>query len=68
MRVCQHVKGVYALGGVINNGKLIIGTVDGPMLNEAECKFCGSCIEVCPTGALKDKDKNRLKEFSDFVP
>jgi NADPH-dependent glutamate synthase beta subunit-like oxidoreductase/NAD-dependent dihydropyrimidine dehydrogenase PreA subunit len=68
VRVCQHVKGVYALGGVINEGKPIIGTVNGPMLNEAECKFCGSCVEVCPTGALKDKDKIRLKEFSEFVP
>ncbi|RKY98097.1 MAG: hypothetical protein DRQ13_03915, partial [Ignavibacteriae bacterium] len=68
VRVCQHVKGVYALGGVINDGKLIIGTVNGPMLNEAECKFCGSCVEVCPTGALKDKDKIRLKEFSEFIP
>jgi len=68
VRVCQHVKGVYALGGVINNDKLIIGTVNGPMLNEAECKFCGSCVEVCPTGALQDKAKPRLKEFSELVP
>jgi len=68
VRVCQHVKGVYALGGVINNNKLIIGTVNGPMLNEAECKFCGSCVEVCPTGALQDKDKPKLKDFSELVP
>ncbi|MGD8306370.1 MAG: FAD-dependent oxidoreductase [Ignavibacteria bacterium] len=68
VRMCQHVKGVYALGGVINNNKLIIGTVNGPMLDEAECKFCGSCVEVCPTGALKDKDRARLKEFSDYLP
>jgi NADPH-dependent glutamate synthase beta subunit-like oxidoreductase/Fe-S-cluster-containing dehydrogenase component len=68
VRVCQHVKGVFALGAVINNEKLVIGTVDGPMLNNAECKFCGSCVEVCPTGALKDKKKPRLKEFSEFVP
>jgi NADPH-dependent glutamate synthase beta subunit-like oxidoreductase len=68
VRVCQYVKGVYALGNVINEGKLVIGTVNGPMLNEAECKFCGSCIEVCPTGALRDKEKIRLKEFSELVP
>ncbi len=67
VRVCQHVKGVYALGGVINNDKLIIGTVNGPMLNEAECKFCGSCVEVCPTGALLDRAKPKLKEFSELV-
>jgi NADPH-dependent glutamate synthase beta subunit-like oxidoreductase len=68
VRVCQHVKGVYALGGVINAGRLIIGSVNGPKLYEAECKFCGSCVEVCPTGALQDKEKVRLKEFSDLVP
>jgi formate dehydrogenase beta subunit len=68
VRVCQSVKGVYALGGVINEGKLVIGTVNGPKLYEAECKFCGSCVEVCPTGALQDKEKIRLKEFSDLIP
>jgi len=68
IRVCQHVKGVYALGGVINDDKFIIGTVNGPMLNEAECKFCGSCVEVCPTGAIQDKDKPKLKEFSELIP
>lgn len=68
VRVCQYVKGVYALGGVINDNKLIIGTVNGPMLNEAECKFCGSCVEVCPTGALLDKAKPKLKKFSELVP
>lgn len=68
VRVCRQVKGVYALGGVIIEGKLIIGTVDGPKLYEAECKFCGSCVEVCPTGALQDKKKVRLKQFSELVP
>ena len=68
VRVCQHVKGVYALGGVINDNNLIIGSVNGPMLNEAECKFCGSCVEVCPTGALQDKGKAKLKEFSELIP
>jgi NADPH-dependent glutamate synthase beta subunit-like oxidoreductase/NAD-dependent dihydropyrimidine dehydrogenase PreA subunit len=68
VRVCQQIKGVYALGGVINDDKLIIGTVNGPMLNEAECKFCGSCVEVCPTGAIQDKDKPKLKEFSELIP
>jgi formate dehydrogenase beta subunit len=68
VRVCQQVKGVYALGAVIKNGGLVIGTVNGPMLNEAECRFCGSCVEVCPTGAIMDKRSPRIKEYQDFVP
>ncbi|MBM2813447.1 MAG: sudA 1 [Ignavibacteria bacterium] len=68
VRVCQQVKGVYALGAVIHDGKLTIGTVNGPMLDDAECKFCGSCVEVCPTGALMDKNGPRLKSKANFVP
>ncbi len=68
VRVCQHVKGVYALGGVISEGKLVVGTVNGPKLYEAECRFCGSCVEVCPTGALQDKEKVRLKAYADLIP
>ncbi|MCL5991132.1 MAG: FAD-dependent oxidoreductase, partial [Bacteroidetes bacterium] len=68
VRVCQQVKGVYALGAVIQNGELKIGTVDGPLLDNAACRFCGSCVEVCPTGAIMDKVSPRLKEYKDFVP
>ena len=68
VRVCQQVKGVYALGAVIQNGELKIGTVDGPLLDNAACKYCGSCVEVCPTGAIMDKVSPRLKEYKDFVP
>jgi len=68
VRVCQTVKGVYALGAVINDGKLVVGTVNGPMLDNAECKFCGSCVEVCPTGAIQDKNKPRLTEIDELVP
>ncbi|MBI5323816.1 MAG: FAD-dependent oxidoreductase [Ignavibacteriae bacterium] len=68
VRVCQQVKGVYALGAVINDGKLVVGTVDGPLLDNAACRFCGSCVEVCPTGAIMDKASPRLKDYKDFVP
>ncbi len=26
-------------------------------LAEAACRFCGACTEVCPTGAIQDKDE-----------
>jgi len=34
----------------------VVGTAFGHSLKDAGCKFCGACIEVCPTGALRDKD------------
>ena len=29
---------------------------DGPLEN-SECTFCGTCVEICPTGALFERDK-----------
>ena len=54
VRVCQDVQGVGALGFIYQDGEVVVGTI-GPSLKESGCKFCGACIEVCPTGALKDK-------------
>ncbi len=68
VRACQQLRNVYALGAVINNGKLVIGTVGGKYLSEADCRFCGACVEVCPTGAIQDKRKPRLKEATDYLP
>ncbi len=68
VRACQQLRNVYALGAVINNGKLVIGTVKGKYLSESDCRFCGACVEVCPTGAIQDKRKPRLKETLDYLP
>jgi len=54
VRVCQELQGVDALGFIYQDGEVVVGTI-GPSLKESRCKFCGACIEVCPTGALKDK-------------
>ena len=55
VRVCQDLRGVEALGFVYKDGEVFVGTV-APTLEESGCKFCGACIEVCPTGALTDKE------------
>jgi NADPH-dependent glutamate synthase beta subunit-like oxidoreductase len=34
-----------------------IGTGSHSSLAEAGCRFCGACVEVCPTGALRDKEE-----------
>jgi len=55
VRACQELRGVQALGFVYRNGEVFVGTVS-PTLRESACKFCGACVEVCPTGALMDKE------------
>jgi NADPH-dependent glutamate synthase beta subunit-like oxidoreductase/Pyruvate/2-oxoacid:ferredoxin oxidoreductase delta subunit len=55
VRICRDVMGVDALSFVFSNGETIVGSI-APTLKESGCKFCGACVEVCPTGALSDKD------------
>ena len=56
VRACYELRGVGILS-FINRGKeTYVGTAFDKSLAEADCRFCGACIEVCPTGALTDKD------------
>ena len=67
VRVCQDVRGVNALGFVYSNGETIVGSI-APTLKESGCKFCGACVEVCPTGALSDKDILWAERENTLVP
>lgn len=54
LRVCRDLRGVGALGYVVNQGRIAVGTL-GPSYAQSGCRFCLSCVEVCPTGALSPK-------------
>ncbi len=67
VRICRDVRGVDALGFVFSDGETIVGSIK-PTLKESGCKFCGACVEVCPTGALSDKDILWAERESTLVP
>ena len=54
IRVCADVRGVGILKYNQKNGESYVGTDADLPLGDAGCRFCGACIEVCPTGALRD--------------
>ena len=54
VRVCEEVRGVGALTFNKKNGETYIGTKGDVLLLESDCRFCGACVEVCPTGAIQD--------------
>ncbi len=56
VRACNNLRGIQALGIVHHDGRLVVGSV-APTLAGSGCKFCGACVEVCPTGCLTDQGK-----------
>ena len=68
VRACRDLRGVQAIGFVRDaHGRVIVGSV-GPTLEDSGCRFCTACVEVCPTGALMDKNVKVATRERDLVP
>jgi len=68
VRACRELRGVDTLGFVFKKDKVIVGLTKSPMYDESDCRFCCACVEVCPTGALTDKDLPRGGREEVLVP
>ncbi len=54
--VCSKIQSVAVIGPNDRGFKTHIGSAFEADLNEVACISCGQCINVCPTGALTEKD------------
>ncbi len=55
VRACAEINGVEAIGLVWRGFRTKVGTAADGNLEDSPCEFCGTCVEVCPTGALLSK-------------
>ena len=68
VRACRDLRGIEAIGFVVDaGGRVQVGTL-ADSLEASGCKFCTACVEVCPTGALVDKGVRPGKRAEDLVP
>ncbi|MFQ5861477.1 MAG: molybdopterin-dependent oxidoreductase, partial [Dehalococcoidia bacterium] len=56
VRVCEEVRGDSAICFTERSGQALVGTSRGSSLLESGCEGCGACIDVCPVGALVERD------------
>ena len=57
VRACHELRGVGVLFYKKKGRETYIGTAEDLPLAESGCRFCGACAEVCPTGAIMDKEE-----------
>lgn len=55
VRACNELRGVKVLQYQKKEMETYVGTLHDKLLKDADCRFCGACVEVCPTGTIRDK-------------
>ncbi len=55
VRACREINGVEAISVFYRGFSAYIGFGADSSMDNSPCEFCGSCVEVCPTGALWPK-------------
>ena len=68
MQVCADLQGqfVYGIGQRGPYTRLLFGVDEN--FDTSPCVTCGACVEVCPTGALFDRDRETVGTTSSAVP
>ena len=54
--MCKNVQTVSAIDALERGFSSKISAAFEKSLNDVSCIYCGQCINVCPVGALKEKD------------
>ena len=54
VRACKDLRQVGVLHYNKKELEPYVGTLHDKLLKDADCRFCGACAEVCPTGTIRD--------------
>jgi formate dehydrogenase beta subunit len=54
VQMCADVRGIGVYSFINRGFDTVVGTAFDKPLQESGCRFCGACVQVCPTGALMD--------------
>lgn len=72
VRACKELRGVDVLDyQMTEDDRVMVDVKNHHSMEEEHCRFCGACVEVCPTAALQDKEgvfKPNLNRDLELVP
>ena len=58
--VCKNVQSMHVLETMHRGHKMTVGPAFDDPLNDQICTFCGQCANVCPVGAIMEKDNTDI--------
>ncbi len=61
---CKEAQGISILGFQKRGFETIVGPIENRSFAESPCMQCGQCVNVCPTGALMEKDSIHLVDVA----
>lgn len=56
VRICHDIRGAGIVGYANRGIDTIVTTAYNCSFKDADCRFCRACVQVCPSGALSDKE------------
>ncbi len=65
VRACAEISANHTLGVHQRGARTMIGADDDQPLGQSTCVSCGTCLQVCPTGALMDRRSSFLGHETD---
>jgi formate dehydrogenase major subunit len=65
VRACREISANHTLGAHQRGARTMVCADDNVPLGESTCVSCGSCLQVCPTGALMDRRSSFLGHETD---
>lgn len=65
VRACRELAANHTLGVHQRGARTMVCADDDAPLGESTCISCGSCLQVCPTGALMDRRSSFLGHETD---
>ncbi len=55
IRACSQIAANHTLGAMQRGARTMVFADDGSSFGKSSCVECGTCLQVCPTGALADR-------------
>lgn len=69
VRACKDLRQVGVLQYNKKELETYVGTLHDKLLKDADCRFCGACAEVCPTGTIRDAiNWNPIEKRDTLIP